>query len=296
MSPSRGIPLLLLLGLMLFAGINCNREAGHPDLEPDATKKDSSGFSQPEATSVVTSVVESSVRLTPSPPCNTSDLSPAPCEPRDASGFALFSVKQGGSLSPSHLEAGSVEEVLEKGLGLLGASPVHISFRGSALENSVRCIWRGVARTPGQRESAIRHWLGLKDSEALPSPSEVENQFMFYVNRMAPPFRDEMEENFKTLAKGGQTAEAMFLTCFVDYQVQESLLGVVPYTSVTTQTVAYDGLGEGMSYGLYRRSHAGGRFGDAALLSEGEYRAKLNREIQDAESMFVDIVGNAGRP
>ena len=287
MGPSRGIPLLLLLGLLLFAGINCNREAGHPDLEPATTKKDSSGLSQLEANSLVENGVAQAAPL----PCNTSVQSPAPCEPRDASSFELFSVQEGGALYPSHLETGSVEEVLEKGLALLGASPVHIAFRGSALENSVRCSWRGVARTPGHRESAIRHWLGLEDGESLPSPLEVENRFMFYVNRMAPPFRDAMEENFKTLARGGQTAESKFLTCFVDYRVQESLLGVVP-DGVTSQTVAYDGLGEGVSYGLYRRSHAGGRFGDAALLSEGEYRAELNQKIQDAESMFVDIVGS----
>ena len=49
-----------------------------------------------------------------------------------------------------------VEDVLEQGLHLAGASPLHQAFRGTASVGSVRCEWRGVARTLAQRESAIR--------------------------------------------------------------------------------------------------------------------------------------------
>ena len=56
---------------------------------------------------------------------------------------------------------GTVEEVLEKGLRLAEASPVHLAARGTGVSNSTRCDWRGIARTLAQREAAIRFWLGL---------------------------------------------------------------------------------------------------------------------------------------
>ena len=55
----------------------------------------------------------------------------------------------------------SVEEVLEKGLRLAEASPVHLAVRGTGVSSSTRCDWRGIARTLAQREAAIRFWLGL---------------------------------------------------------------------------------------------------------------------------------------
>ena len=46
------------------------------------------------------------------------------------------------------VDASSVEDVLEQGLRLAGASPVHIAFRGTANAGSVRCEWRGMPACP----------------------------------------------------------------------------------------------------------------------------------------------------
>lgn len=69
----------------------------------------------------------------------------------------------------------TVEEVLEHGLRLAGASPVHIAFRSTGDTNSVR--WRGIARTAGQRDGAIRFWIGLDEDDAVPAKSYVEAPF-----------------------------------------------------------------------------------------------------------------------
>ena len=64
---------------------------------------------------------------------------------------------------------GTVEEVLEKGLRLAEASPAHLAVRGTGVTNSVRCDWRGVARTATQREQAVRYWLELAAADPLPT-------------------------------------------------------------------------------------------------------------------------------
>ena len=95
--------------------------------------------------------------LDPSPLPATSTLT-LDTEGRRASVLGLFS---GGDAMSSLGPAATVEEVIEKGLRLAGASPVHLAIRGTAAANSTRCDWRGIARTAGQREDAIRFWLGL---------------------------------------------------------------------------------------------------------------------------------------
>ena len=66
----------------------------------------------------------------------------------------------------------TVEEVLEDGLNLAGASPTHVVIRGVPVIESVRCDWRGIARTVSQREKALRFWLGLAASNPLPSAGD----------------------------------------------------------------------------------------------------------------------------
>ena len=79
---------------------------------------------------------------TPAPPCVGNGESDKLCEPRDVSDFDFFSASLGNtSATPS------VEDVLEQGLLLSGASPVHLAFRGTAQSDKIRCVWRGVART-----------------------------------------------------------------------------------------------------------------------------------------------------
>ncbi len=108
--------------------------------------------------------------LDPSPPPATSTLSLG-MEGRRASVLELFS---GGDAMSSVGPAATVEEVLERGLRLAGASPVHLAFRGTAVANSARCDWRGIARTAGQRADAIRYWLELDADDELPNAAYLE--------------------------------------------------------------------------------------------------------------------------
>ena len=219
-------------------------------------------------------------------PCADAKASSDWCIQRDVGGFQLFSARQDGAAFDSRDETSRVEDLLAMGLSLAGASPVHLAVRGTAKENSARCDWRGVARTPNQRAAAIRFWLGMNDAESLPSPSEAEQLFMSYVNQMDPRLRDTMETNFRALARGGVTSEAMFLSCYVDYTVHEYVLG----SGATEITIAIDDMGEASSYDLYVRSHSSGRFGDLPLMSEGGYEATLRVEIWNAETLLDDVI------
>lgn len=71
----------------------------------------------------------------------------------------------------------TVEELLEDGLRLVGASPVHLAVRGTAGADTVRCAWRGTARTAAQREHAIRFLLKLNATDTIPSAAHLEVLF-----------------------------------------------------------------------------------------------------------------------
>ena len=116
---------------------------------------------------------ETNVASAASPMCGGPD---DPCEERDVSAFVLFGIREGAAAYSVEEEVASVEDVLTRGLRLMGASPVHIALRGAAQSNSIRCDLRGIARTADQREAAIRFWLELDDDDPLPSALEVERR------------------------------------------------------------------------------------------------------------------------
>ena len=172
---------------------------------------------------------------------------------------------------------------------LAGASPVHIAFRGTAKENSVRCEWRGIARTAEQREETVRFWLGLRQDDDIPDVTYLEPLFTVILDTVNPVFRETAKSNFMAIARGGLSEEYLFLSCFADYTASEYLLGTGP----ATLTVAYDRRGEAHSYELYLREHAAGAFGPATstpLMSEGEYQAHLDRTVSEAESALIGIL------
>ena len=148
----------------------------------------------------------------------------ADTSPRDVSGMLLFVPQPGGVGSDYVFETETVEELLEKGMFAVEASPTHIVLRGTPVRDSVRCEWQGIARTPYQREEAIRFWLALGDDTALPSPAELERTFTAYVDRMGPSLREAMRATFIALARGGVTTEYFNVFCYVDYTVSEYLL------------------------------------------------------------------------
>ena len=184
-------------------------------------------------------------------------------EPRDVSGMDFFSGSPGGGAAYSGGPAATVEEVLEEGLELAGASPAHLVVRGTASASSVRCEWRGIARTPGQREDAIRFWLGLDANAAIPDKAFLEALFTASFDVIDPYFRETAKANFLAIAEGGLSEEYLFLACYADYVPSEYLLGAGP-ASPSTLTLAYDRRGGGA---LLRPVPGGARRGHVRQLS-----------------------------
>ena len=117
----------------------------------------------------------------------------------------------------------TVEDVLEHGLKLAGASPVHLAVRGTAGADTVRCAWRGIARTAAQRELAIRFWLRLGTDDGIPDASVLEALFTAFLDTLNPDFRETAKSNFLAIARGGLSEEYLFLTCFADYTVSSAI-------------------------------------------------------------------------
>ena len=204
---------------------------------------------------------------------------------RDVSRFNIFSFQAIGAQS-GYDGVTDVETALEKGLLAAEASPTHIVIRGIAQSGTVRCNWRGVARTPEQREQAIRFWLQVDPADSIPSASEVETRFNEILGEINPAFLATAKANFTDLARGGLSTKYLFLSCFADFQVQEYLLG----SGATTITVAYDRLAESRSYELYRLAHEAGEIRGDPLLDEGPYRDSQDRLRVDVEEYLAEIV------
>ena len=237
-----------------------------------------------ESTALSTDTPDQSVSASIQPPKETpEDIQSLP---RDVSGFGLLS-EPGGAASDGDYKSPSVEDVLEAGLYAAGASPTHVAFRGTTNTDSVRCDWRGSARTLEQREEEIRFWLGLDDDTPLPSVSDVEARFTFYIDGMSPSHQDYIKARLFPIAQGGLSEEYLFLTCFADFTASEYLLGAGP----TTLTVAYDRLGEMSSHDLYLRQHEDGTFGNYHVQSREEYEASLQQFVSDAEQLLAEAIG-----
>ena len=146
-----------------------------------------------------------------------------------------------------------VEQLLEDGLYGAGASPVHLAIRGTPAANLVRCNWRGITRTAQQREDAIRFWLRLDATDAIPSVGALEILFKVVLDTLDPKHRETAKTNFLAIARGGESLEYLFLTCLADYAVANFLPGTG--TTPATVTVAYDPMGNAASYDLYAREH-----------------------------------------
>ena len=210
--------------------------------------------------------------------------------PREVSTFRMLSKPIGGAASDGDYDIPSTEYIIDKGLYATGVTPTHIAFRGTATTDVVRCEWRGSARTLAQREREIRFWFGLDDDDPLSSASKVEDQFMQYIEGMSSKYQEFVKARFLPIAKGGLTEEYLFLTCYASYVPSEYLLGAGPM-SPSTLSVAYDRMGEARSYGLYKKEHDVGQFGNEELMSEGEYQDYLDGIVRDAETELAEMVG-----
>ena len=244
------------------------------------------GRSTPTPTPTIAPAISTTPLPLPAEPCVQS---PETCEQRDISNFNPIRGETGGFGGAGYVvsqDEPTVEEILEKGLRLSEASPVHIAFRGAASKGSFRCAWRGVARTAGQREGAIRLWLGIEEDDPLPPAADIENQMSAYLGALGaaiPWYR-----SFLGLARGGLVDEYQFLTCYADYHVQEYLLGSGP----AVVTVAYDHLGTAGSYEIYTELHAAGLYGGGELQGEDEYAALIQETLLTMEAIVAGLIGD----
>ena len=200
----------------------------------------------------------------------------------------LFSSPMGGNVvGGGDTPVAPAALLLEHGLGLVDLSPAHLVIRGTALGDSVRCEWRGVARTMEQREAAIRFWFGLEEMDPLPSTAEAERALMAEITRLGPVYPETLRANFRSLARGGMSDDFVFLSCYADFSVQEYVLG----SGGTRVTVAYDRMSEFRSYELYQLAHAAGEFGDEDLLPPGEYEVHRAQRTFDLELVMSALLG-----
>ena len=179
-------------------------------------------------------------------------------------------------------EPATVEELLEEGLHRAGASPVHLAIRGTPAADSVRCAWRGIARTSDQRADAIRFWLSLGATDAIPAAAYLETLFAVVFDTLAPDFRETAKANFLAIARGGESMDYLFLTCFADYAVTNVSIGDGYHADDSDGGVRPEGRG-----GLVRPVRAGARhaarMGRRRCRRGATYEAGLQAQVVAAE-------------
>ena len=242
--------------------------------------------------SVDSEVSPANVSLRPNPPngaapCYDTDGTIDPCGPRNVSYVDVFHGSQSDSAGLPDVAEPPVEDVLERGLLLAGASPVHLVVRGTTSVDTVRCGWRGIARSAAQREEAVRFWLKLDEEDAIPDALYLETLFTVILDTVNPVFRETAKSNLNAIARGGLSTEYLFLSCYADYEVSEYLLG----SGVSALTVAYDRMGEAHSYELYLREHDTGQLGNEPPLPRGEYESSLQEIVIEAEVSLAERIG-----
>ena len=184
-------------------------------------------------------------------------------------------------------DAVTIEDILENGLANVGASPVHLALRATPVTDSTRCQWRGIARTPQQRDDTVRMLLNLQPDEETPHPEYLSILFETTADTNQPDLPTILKSNFESIARGGLSEEFLSLTCFIDYTITEYLLGTGP----DTLTVAFDNLGESPSYDLYLKAHTAGDYGEQTLLTQEEHQAEM-LDLATAAANY--ITGHAG--
>ena len=147
MKMAASIAKTAIAALACLAVIGCGSESDSPTRAPTIETR----VGAPGVAAIHTPTSIRTPIATPAPPCVGNEESDKPCEPREVSDFDFFSASLGNtSATPS------VEDVLEQGILLSGASPVHLAFRGTAQSDKIRCVWRGVARTLEQPDRKDR--------------------------------------------------------------------------------------------------------------------------------------------
>ena len=238
-----------------------------------ATPPESPGIPTPDTTAVSSSEVSYDVR--------------------NVSAMAITNPVVGAGVAYSDtIEEPTVEEILENSRlpFSIESSPTEIAFRGTTRPDSVRCDWQPVARTVDQREADIRSWLGIGETEPLPSAEQVISETIKIFKESGALLPEPDLATVKAMAYGGSSSEYgySYMSCYIDYKVIEYFLG----SGAVALTVAYPTFVPAMDYDLYVRSHATGWFGGASdpLMSKGEHQAAQDEEIREYESRIRAIV------
>ena len=117
----------------------------------------------------------------------------------------------------------------------------------------------------------------------------LEILFAVVLDALDPYLRETAKANFLAIARGGESMDYLFLTCFADYAVTHFLLGTG--TTPTTVTVGYDRMDEAAAYDLYVREHDTGTYGTEALKTRGDYEAGLQAQVVAAETALSAEIG-----
>ena len=224
---------------------------------------------------------------TPTPPSAVSYAA------RDASELAITGPAVGaGAAYSGPIAEPTVEEILENSRlpFLIESSPTEIAFRGTTQPDSVRCDWQPVTRTVEQREADIRSWLGIGETEPLPSAEQVISETIKIFKEAGALLPEPDLATVKAMAYGGSSSEYgySYMSCYIDYKVIEYFLG----SGTVALTAAYPTFVPAMDYDLYVRSHATGWFGNEPepLMSEGEHQAAQDEQLWENEERIREIV------
>ena len=241
-----------------------------PRIEPSPTRPEISAIAQ-------------KTRSEPQEPCTQT-----PCLARDVSGFDVERLNDQSQPLMSITEEPTLEEYLELGPRLAGHAPVSLAIRGTPVADSIRCSWRGTARTQTQRDNAVRAWLGKQPTDAVPDTGYLEVLFDTVFQVAAPDHQALIRSNFQAIAQG-ESQEYLFLTCHIDYTAHEYILGAGP----ATITLAYDQMGESSSHELYLREFYNGEFPGEAIQSEGEHQDLMAQALTQGEENLGEITGSS---
>ena len=222
---SQRMAMVLLIGVLVALSVGCAgaSERGEATsslpalaaVAPDPLAVGSSNGSDSTSAAEVTApdAAPPAAIATPRVPIASSG-GPAVATAPDPPAAGLEAVRGRGEAATSGATA-TVEELLEDGLYGASASPVHLAIRGTPAADSVRCAWRGIARTAEQRAYAIRFWLRLDSTAATPSAAALALLFSVVLDALDPPHRETAKAHFLAIARGGESMDYFFLTCLL---------------------------------------------------------------------------------
>ena len=211
------------------------------------------------------------------------------CNPRDVSRIDPTMLGAVGASSPP-IALPTIEEVLDRGFLLAGASPIHLVAMGSISKDSIRCGWRANALTLQQREQSIRFCMNLEEGAGLPSGTEIQTFFDDLASKAREDRRYIVAAQYQELVDGGPSPDRAVLVCYGQLASATYPLGAGPVEI----TIAFETFQEGRSYVLYEKAYTAGELGPpetTSKMSRGEHQEFLNGFVRQSEQAIAEAVG-----